>query len=181
MRFKDLYSKIISKEPYNDMDIFFANYENFEEIPLVSRYSRLKCLEEEMSSDGVSDFLTGFAAFLLSTLRLLDASRGNDVFFAITFTDFEGGEEQGVLVPNIFIYPKPASVGFLEKIRESHSGLASQEIKEIKRHFSNCGLETAFDFYESRFHDAACGEEIVRVFAVFKDHNSPPIHTKNKN
>jgi len=168
VKFRDLYNKIISKEPYDDMGVFFASYESFEEVPLVSRYSRLKCLKEEMSDNEVSDFLTGFAAFLLSTLRLLDASRGSNIFFAVTFTDFEGYGEQGVLVPNIFIYPKPAAVCFLEKIRENHSGLASQEITEVKRHFSNCGLEAAFDFYESRFHDAACGEAVVRVFAVFK-------------
>jgi hypothetical protein len=29
-----------------------------------------------------------------------------------------------------------------------------------------CGVKTAFDFYESRFHDAICAEEIVRVFVV---------------
>lgn len=33
MKLTDIYSKIISEEPYNDMDVFFENYESFEEIP----------------------------------------------------------------------------------------------------------------------------------------------------
>nr|BFD42047.1 hypothetical protein FFPRI1PSEUD_35460 [Pseudomonas sp. FFPRI_1] len=166
MKLTDVYSKIISEEPYNDMDVFFDNYESFEEIPLVSRYSRLKPLKDELSGSGASGFLTGLAVFLLNTLRLLEVSRSESVFFAVTFTDFEGLEEQGILIPNIFIYPKPASVGFLEKLRENDGGLESREMQEVKRHFSNCGVETAFDFYESRFHDAVCAEEIVRVFTV---------------
>ncbi|SCZ54130.1 MULTISPECIES: Imm15 family immunity protein [unclassified Pseudomonas] len=116
MKLTDIYSKIISEEPYNDMDVFFANYESFEEIPLVSRYSRLKLLKDELSGSGASSFLTGLAVFLLNTLRLLEVSRSESVFFAVTFTDFEGLEEQGTLIPNIFIYPKPASVGFFGKI-----------------------------------------------------------------
>lgn len=166
MKLTDIYSKIISEEPYNDMDVFFENYESFEEIPLVSRYSRLKLLKDELSGSGASNFLTGLAVFLLNTLRLLEVSRSESVFFAVSFTDFEGLEEQGILIPNIFIYPKPASVGFLEKVRENDGGLESWEMQEVKSHFSNCGVETAFDFYESRFHYAVCAEEIVRVFAV---------------
>lgn len=166
MKITDIYSKIISEEPYNDMDVFFESYESFEELPLVSRYSRLTFLKDEMSDSGVSNFLTGLAVFLLNTLRLLEVSRSENVFFAVTFTDFAGVEEQGVLIPNIFVYPKPASLGFLEKVRENDAGLESWQMKEVKRHFSNCGVEAAFDFYESRFHDAIYAEETVRIFAV---------------
>ncbi|BCT33428.1 Imm15 family immunity protein [Pseudomonas sp. BNK-6] len=166
MKLTDIYSKIISEEPYNDMDVFFESYESFEEIPLVSRYSRLKLLKDELGDSGASNFLTGLAVFLLNTLRLLEVSRSESVFFAVTFTDFAGLEEQGILIPNIFIYPKPASVGFLEKIRENNGDLESWELQQVKRYFSNYGVETAFDFYESRFHDAVCSEESVRVFAV---------------
>ncbi|WRH93754.1 Imm15 family immunity protein [Pseudomonas fluorescens] len=41
MKLVELYNKIISKEPYNNMNVFFESYESFEEIPIVSRYSRL--------------------------------------------------------------------------------------------------------------------------------------------
>jgi len=167
MKLTDIYSKLISKEPYNDMGVFFASYESFEEIPLVSRYRRLDFLKREMSDDRISDILVGLAFFLINSLKALEKTDDNP-FFAVSFTDFEGLEEQGVLVPNIFVYPKLASVGFLAKVRENSSGLASKELDEVKRHFSSCGIKTAFDFYESRFHDAACDEKIVRIFAVPK-------------
>lgn len=41
-----LFCKIISKEPYNDMNIFFSGFESFEEIPLISRRRRLKLLKK---------------------------------------------------------------------------------------------------------------------------------------
>ncbi|MEN5254195.1 Imm15 family immunity protein [Pseudomonas protegens] len=81
------------------MDVFFESYESFEEIPLVSRYGRLKHLMDEMSSDGVSDFLTGLALFVLNTLRVLEVSTGKDVFFAVTFTDLKGWSSK------VFSYP----------------------------------------------------------------------------
>ncbi|WP_275928030.1 Imm15 family immunity protein [Pseudomonas sp. 3MA1] len=88
MKLTDLYNKVISKEPYDDMRVFFEDYESFEEIPLVSRYSRLKHLMNEMSRNGVSDFLTGLALFVLNTLRLLEVSRDKDIFFCCKFYRF---------------------------------------------------------------------------------------------
>ncbi|BBP71806.1 hypothetical protein PHLH6_38100 [Pseudomonas sp. Seg1] len=169
MKLTDFYSKVIGQEPYNDMGVFFSSYESFEEIPLVSRYSRLAFLQAQMSSDRVSDFLTGLAVFLLNSIKALTAAGAdNKHFYAVTYTDFEALEEQGVAIPNIFVYPKPSSIGFVEKLKSDPVATVSREMEEVRRHFSNCGVETLFDFYESRFYDVACGEDIVRVFAVPK-------------
>lgn len=169
MKLTDLYSQVISQEPYNDMAVFFSGYESFEEIPLVSRYSRLAFLKTQMSHDQVSDFLTGLAVFLLNSIRALTATGAdNQYFYAVTYTDFEALEEQGVAIPNIFIYPKPSSIGFLQKLKSVPGATVSREMDHVRRLFSNCGVETIFDFYESRFYDVACGEDIVRVFAVPK-------------
>jgi hypothetical protein len=46
MKLTKLFRKIISKEPYNDMNIFFSGFESFEEIPLISRRYRLKLLKK---------------------------------------------------------------------------------------------------------------------------------------
>ncbi len=32
--------------------------------------------------------------------------------------------------------------------------------------FRRCGLEESFSFFESRFHDEACNEEFVRIYAL---------------
>lgn len=89
-------------------------------------------------------------------------------FYAITFTDFYGIDEREVLVPNIFVYPA-ASVGFIDKIKENSAIAASKEMKEVMNKFHKIGGEAIFDFYESRFSDSACDEEIIRVFAVPKE------------
>ncbi|MEX6667567.1 Imm15 family immunity protein [Pseudomonas sp. W2-17] len=169
MNLTDLYRKIISKEPYNDMGVFFLDYETFEELPMTSRYDRLNYLKKEMTDEKATDFLVGLSAFLLNSIGAISCKPKNaKPFFAITFTDFEALKEFGVLIPNIFIYPHPGSIGFLDKIEKSSSD-ASQEINLVKMHFSHCGIADAFEFYESRFYDSACGEDFVRVFAVQKN------------
>lgn len=169
MKLTDFYKKIISKEPYNDMGVFFSNYESFEEIPLISRYGRLETLKSSMGDDNVSDFLVGLSFFILNSIKALSSTlEKNDIFFAVTFTDFEILEAQGVIIPNIFIYPKPASADFLKKVQKNQMNAISREMEKIKSHFSRCDLDDIFNFYESRFYDSACGEDIVRIFAVPK-------------
>lgn len=167
MKLAEIYSKIISKEPYNDMAVFFESYENFEEIPLVSRYKRLDFLKKEMSNDSVSAVLAGAAIFLINLIRVMETADTLN-FYAITFTDFDGLDDQDVIVPNIFVYPAPASVGFLDKLKERGGKAASREMKKVKNYFDKLGSKALFDFHESRFHDSVCGEDIIRIFAVPK-------------
>lgn len=169
MKLTDLYNKLISKEPYNDMSVFFSSYESFEEIPLVSRYRRLDFLKQEMSEDSISDFLIGLSVFLINSIKALSATEENsDTFFAITFTNFELLEESGLIIPNIFIYSNSAADELLKKIQNKHNTKTSRELEKVKKHFSRCNMETIFSFYESRFYDPACGEDLVRIFAVQK-------------
>ena len=80
-----------------------------------------------------------------------------------------GVDEREIIVPNIFAYPGAASVGFIDKIKEKSAGGVSNEMKEVINKFHKIGGGAIFDFYESRFYDPACDEEIVRVFAVPKE------------
>lgn len=41
-------------------------------------------------------------------------------------------------------------------------------MKEVKDLFDKLGNKALFDFHESRFNDSACGEDIIRVYAVPK-------------
>lgn len=164
----EIYRKIISKEPYKDMGVFLESYESFEEIPLVSRYKRLDFLKKEMSNDKVSEVLAGVAIFLMNLIKIM---RETDKcsFYAITFTDFYGVDEREIIVPNIFVYPGAASVGFIDEIKEKSAGGVSKEMKEVINKFHKIGGEAIFDFYESRFYDSACDEEVIRVFVVPKE------------
>lgn len=169
MKFSDIHKKIISKEPYNNTSIFLESYESFEEIPLVSRYDRLETFKKELGCDGVGDLLIGLSVFILHTaLMVTRKNSASNTFFAITFTSFDRYKKDKFLIPKIFIYPEGYKRGFLEKIR-LRSLEASDEIKTIKRLFEINGTADGFEFLESRFHDSACNQELVRVFAVPKD------------
>jgi hypothetical protein len=168
MMLAEIYRKIISEEPYKDLGVFFESYESFEEIPLVSRCKRLDFLKKEMSNDKVSEVLAGVAIFLMDLIKIMGET-DKCSFYAITFTDFYGIDEREVLVPNIFVYPGAASVGFIDKIKENSAIAASKEMKEVMNKFHKIGGEAIFDFYESRFSDSACDEEIIRVFVVPKE------------
>jgi uncharacterized protein YerC len=76
-----LYSQIISKEPYNDMNVFFSDFESSDEIPLISRRHRVQLLKKSMASDNISDFVIGFSFFLINSIKALSMTKeGNDAF-----------------------------------------------------------------------------------------------------
>ncbi|RYZ86246.1 MAG: hypothetical protein EOP06_14860, partial [Proteobacteria bacterium] len=74
MNLTKLFRKIISKEPYNDLSVFFSEFKSFEEIPLVSRDHRLKILKKSVGSDKSSEFLISLAFFLIGSIRALSAT-----------------------------------------------------------------------------------------------------------
>lgn len=169
MKLTKLFRKIISKEPYNDMNIFFSGFESFEEIPLISRRHRLKLLKKNMEDEKVSDLLVGFSFFLLNSIKAMSRTEEHSqIFFAITFVDFDLFAEEAILMPNIFVYPAPGSSDFLAKIKARRKDYVSKEMNEVKKYFSRCNIESIFEFFESRFQDSASNEDIIRVYAVPK-------------
>ena len=167
MNFSDLYKQIISKEPYCDLDIFFSEYESFEEIPIVSRLSRLDFLKQDLNQVEISVFLLGLSFFIMNSILSISRTKNKKrTFIAISFTDFELADNDDFIVPNIFIYPSQMSSDFSKKLKSSNG--RSAELETIKKIFDTSGLLSAFNFYESRFYDPACNDEFVRVFAVPK-------------
>jgi len=170
MKLTDLYKSIISKEPYNDMDIFFSNYENFEEIPLISKYSSANQLVESLGKSNTLDFLIGLSVFLINSISAIARTKDikkQELFVAISFTNFDESHENEPIIPNIFFYPGQNN-DFKRSLKKNHVKKTSAEMTKIKGHFSNCHLEGSFIFYESRFFDETCDEEFVRIFAIPK-------------
>ena len=119
MKLTKLFRKIISKEAYNDLSTFFSDFESFEEIPLISRHHRLKTLKKFMENERISDFLVSLSFFLINSIKALSLTiEDKQTFFAVSFTDFDFAE-QGILMPNIFVYPAAGSTGFLTKVQAS--------------------------------------------------------------
>ena len=83
-------------------------------------------LKKEMSNERVSAGLAGAAIFVMNLINVMGRA-GTLNFYAITFTDFDSLDDQDVIVPNIFIYPAPASVGFLDKFRGSRGEVTLRE------------------------------------------------------
>jgi hypothetical protein len=169
MKFSDIHKKIIAKEPYNDANIFVEEYESFEEIPLVSRYNRLKKFKKELGHEGVQELLISLAIFIFNTALMVSRQkRAKGIMYAITFTDFDCYAMDGFIIPNIFIYPNGRAKGFLENLRH-RSAASSHEIELIKFFFETHGIAGELEFLESRFYDSACNDDIIRVFAIPKE------------
>lgn len=171
MKLTDLYISIISQEPYNDMDIFFPDYESFEEIPLISRYSKANQLTQILGKSNTLDFLIGLSVFLLNSIITLARAKNineKSLFVAITFTNFDNRHENEPIIPNIFIYPNQSDHrNFKNKLKGKHpTKKTSAEMTTIKEHFSKCNLKNSFTFYESRFFDQSCNEDIIRIYAI---------------
>jgi hypothetical protein len=168
MKISDIYKKIISKEPYNDTNVFVANYESFEEIPIVSRYQRLNPFMKELGCDGVRKLLISLSVFALNTALIVSKSKNtNNIFYAITFTSFDRYKKDKFMIPKIFIYPEAHKLGFLEKLRQ-RSAASSSEMRIVNSLFEEIGIAVEFDILESRFYDTACNEEFVRVYVIPK-------------
>lgn len=169
MKFEEIYKKIISKEPYNDMNIFTCRYESFEEVPVVSRYSRLDTFKKELGCDGVRDMLITLSIFIINSALIVSRCKNIEAtLLAITFTSFDRYEQDGFLIPKIFIYPKGYKRGFLKSLRQ-RSPASSQELQIIRQLFETNRAAEGFEFLESRFHDPACNEELVRIYAIPKE------------
>lgn len=166
MNLLKIYKKIIEKEPYNDLGELLWEFDSFEEFPMVSRDSRIKKLKKTLRSENISDFLLGLAFFLLNTLHAVARNNQKKIeLTAITFTQFD--DRHGTtLVPRIFVYPSDASDTLRQWLIDNQPKEDSKEMNRVKKIFTSCGLFESFIFFESRFFDNACNEELIRIYAI---------------
>ncbi|UVK84393.1 immunity 15 family protein [Pseudomonas sichuanensis] len=160
------YKKIMGEESYADLGELLRGFDSFEEFPIISRDSRMKKLKKTLKEENISDFLLGFAFFLLNTLHALARNNQKKVeLTAITFTQFDD-RHGSILVPKIFVYPSEASDILRQRLIGSQPKEDSNEMNRVKKIFTSCGLVEGFIFLESRFFDKACNEELIRVYAI---------------
>jgi hypothetical protein len=106
----------------------------------------------------------------MNSIKTLSTTQeDNDILFAVSFPDFDLFAEECVLMPHIFVYPGADSTDFAAKIKAKQKDESSRELNVVKKHFARWNLGTIFDFYESRFHDSASGEDIIRIYALPKN------------
>lgn len=169
MKQMSLYDQIMRFEPFDDLDALFSDLDSFEEVSLVSRSERVEQAEQRLGSTNISEFLLGLAVYLINSIRFTKAGHaGRPAMIAITYTDLDEGYANRTLVPNIFVYPGSGGQDLHQTLKDKHHEGTSPEMDTVRGIFKRCGLEESFSFFESRFHDEACGEEIVRIYALPK-------------
>ena len=166
MKLTTVFRKIIEAEPYNDISIFLNPYQTYEEIPVISRHSRWRYLQRHLGHEATTQFLINLAVFVMRTALIFSKqNRRDDIFYAITFTDFDDSSTSGFMVPNIFVHPNQAESRLLKMLghKEPSTSMNSTTVANL---FGACELSENYRLLESRFYDAASDEEIVRIYAV---------------
>jgi hypothetical protein len=162
-------TEIFKDESWIDLNVFFEKYEKFEEFPLISRYKKVSIIATSTGISGVANFLASTSFFVLNWVKLLAHDKKIDLnarFIAISFTDFDFSNFDEPPIPNFFVHSTETRAVFLSHLRSHETKTDSAELLSIKNLFTACNIEPAFSFYESRFYDKACNEELVRIFAV---------------
>ena len=105
--FNEEMKSLIKKEGLDNPDIFFADYETFEEIPLFSRWKNISFLSH-FSFDEKNIILLrkciDLVAYCYTLIdKYLDNESINDYFIAISLTGWDDHEEINCLTPNLVI------------------------------------------------------------------------------
>lgn len=166
-----LFRELSTSEPYNDLDTFLFETQDFEEIPIISRYKRLESLKSRLPNAAVSDFLLGLAIFLINSVRLnarvkLPPEKMKSYFVALAYTDFSEGAGQSCLIPNILYSTNPQTINILIGIAAKAANEDSTEMSAVKKLVDRCGFGDHFRIYESRFPDPAGDGEMVRIYLI---------------
>lgn len=168
MKLSALCSQLLAAEACDDIDSFFLEIDDFEEVPLVSRLSRIDGVLERLGPRWTSACLLSHCNHVLSTVYITGKARGGtgpEMFLALSFTDFELHAEEGILLPSVFYYPGPEGVAFGRRRRHESGRVASAEIDVVRSVFEDAGMLAGFSFCEGRT-GGPPGHDVVRVFAI---------------
>lgn len=136
--------KLIEKEGlYND-EVYFADYETFEEIPLFSRWSQVDFLKGRAIDDNnlllishaisLSDYANNSAYTRLGSECL-------DYFCCVTLTKWDCIDEIKCITPNLYISRRKSWIFSYVKFHKSHSKEELTTMKYIKKlGISNYGV-----------------------------------------
>jgi len=98
---------LVKKENLDDFEVYFKKYQDFEEIPIFSRYKRLSFLSA-LSFNEKNKFLIKKGLELIEKIvkKSNDYLKPNDVdnyFICLSVTDWDNYEGINCLTPNIFV------------------------------------------------------------------------------
>lgn len=144
------FKRLLHKEGLDNTDVYFADYDTFEEIPLFSRLSSISFLSS-LSFDEKNRLFLNVGMDLISYFAgkardYLDYSEAEDYFICFSLTGWDDYEETNCLTPNIFLSRRKKWILSNLKLQQTHSN----EERIVKEYLSSLDLnESRYDAYVS--------------------------------
>ncbi|WP_148873174.1 Imm15 family immunity protein [Serratia marcescens] len=131
---------LIKKEKLDDQNIFFEEYETFEEIPLFSQWSYVDFLKK-YSFDKRNEILLEKSIKLtdeaMANAKLVPGLDFNEYFICVSIVDWYDIEERGCISPSIYVSRRKRWLLPLLGLRE----IESSEINMIKKYLINLNIK----------------------------------------
>jgi len=160
-------SSLVEKEGTSYLDQFIEDFEDFEEIPLVSRYKQLDKLKETLPAEEIQFFLVNSSIFILNTIiqhaRVSLSPDDLSHFFAcITFPSIDDDiADCGVALPCFLVSRKISLFDFLRLSTPT----ASTELHPVLgKAFTTANAEQSFTFITKINPDP--DGDFTRIYAI---------------
>ena len=174
---KRIYQNILTNERLLDLDIYIKDYQSFEEIPLVTRFSSLRFLDELIEKSDFQSILINTAFFVLKNVDLyarsnLSTEEYRNYFICLTFPSLDDIDVVGYAIPHFFITRKIGLLGFLRFEKNDYT----LDVGVLEDGFKNCGMLNIFSFIKVLNKDEICGD-FYRIYAVDSINREKCIHS----
>lgn len=152
--------RLLHKEGLDNADVYYADYDTFEEIPLFSRWNQISFLSS-LSFDEKNKLFIRKSAELVSyyhdkSKEYLDKDEQKDYFICMSLTGWDDCEEINCLTPNIVLSRRKGWLLTHLKLKKT----GSDEERLVKQYLSSLAL-TDFDVFVSEG-----GKANKRVYVV---------------
>lgn len=129
--------QLIEKEGLDNEDLYYADYETFEEIPLFSRWSQIDFLKERPFDDNNLLLISHAITLSENANNLAYTKLGgehSEYFCCVTLTKWDCVAEINCITPNLYITRRKSWVFSYVKFRQTHSKeelIAKNYIKKL--------------------------------------------------
>lgn len=162
-KYKKEFISLLKKEGLDNIELYFSDYDTFEEIPLFSRWANIHFLDE-IDFDEKNKILICEAIELVSNI-LKEApdylgEQFNEYFICVSITNWEDIEDINCITPNIYISKRKTwllSYLNMEKKNSYEEGL-------IDTYLSSLGLNEYISYVTHNF-----DKESRRVYIINKN------------
>jgi hypothetical protein len=131
--------KIIKKEGFYNDEIYYADYDSFEEIPLFSRWKSISFLKDNSFDENNKLLIShaiSLAEYAITVSYRKAKEKHEDFFCCVTLTKWDDIEEINCITPNIYISRKKKWLFSYVKLKKT----ASREESLIMKYINELGL-----------------------------------------